>query len=83
MVDDKCKEIYGNDEIVKESEKLPNKIKSSLDKGKLIDNEWNDNNNCKCLIIFQLLLNLKTFYKNLFMNNNFVKFYIAFKLFFI
>ena len=45
MVDDKCKEIYGNDEIVKESEKLPNKIKSSLDKGQLIDNEWNDNNN--------------------------------------
>ena len=63
MVDDKCKEIYGNDEIVKESEKLPNKIKSSLDKGKLIDNEWNDNN--KLIFNINICINIENSIKNL------------------
>ena len=31
------------EEILKESEKLPKKIKISLDKGKNLDNEWTDN----------------------------------------
>ena len=39
-------EIYFNDEdIIKNIEKLPNKIKFSLEKGKLIENEWNEQNN--------------------------------------
>ena len=63
MVDDKCKEIYGNDEIVKESEKLPNKIKSSLDKGKLIDNEWNDNN--KLIFNINICINIENNIKKL------------------
>ena len=33
------------EDIIKQSEKLPNKIKTSLEKGKLIDKQWNDNNN--------------------------------------
>ena len=36
-------ENYCDEKIIKEGEKLPNKIKSSLEKGKLIDKEWNDN----------------------------------------
>jgi len=34
-----------NEDIIKKSEKLPNKIKISLEKGKIIDKEWNDDNN--------------------------------------
>ena len=30
---------------------MPNKIKLSLEKGKLIDNEWNDNNKLSSIII--------------------------------
>ena len=43
-VDKKYNEEFCDEEIIKESEKLPNKIKSSLEKGKLINNEWNDDN---------------------------------------
>ena len=42
-VDEKFNEIYIKEDIIRESEKLPNKIKISLEKGKLIDKEWNDN----------------------------------------
>ena len=39
-------EIYFNDEdIIKKIEKLPNRIKLSLEKGKLIENEWNEQDN--------------------------------------
>ena len=34
-----------SENIIKESEKLSNKIKSSLEKGKEINKEWNNNNN--------------------------------------
>ena len=37
-------EIFIKEDIIRESEKLPNKIKTSLEKGKSIDKEWNDNN---------------------------------------
>ena len=43
-VDNKFNSIFGNEDIIKESQKLPNKIKLSLEKGKLEDNDWNDNN---------------------------------------
>ena len=36
--------IYFKEDIIKESEKLPNKIKKSIEKGKIIEKEWNDNN---------------------------------------
>ena len=41
-VDKIYNEKFFNEDIIKESIKLPNEIKKSLDKGKLIDNEWND-----------------------------------------
>ena len=35
---------YSNETIFKESEKLPKKIKSSLEKGKTINNDWKEDN---------------------------------------
>ena len=43
-IDEQFNKIYCDEKIIKESEKLPNKIKISLEKGKKIDNEWNNNN---------------------------------------
>ena len=36
-------EKYGDENIIKEGEKLPNRIKISLKKGKIIEKEWNSN----------------------------------------
>ena len=36
-------EKYGDENIIKKSEKLPNKINIYLEKGKIIDKEWNSN----------------------------------------
>ena len=49
-VDKKYNETFCNEELIKESEKLPNKVKLSLKKGKLINNEWNDNNKLNSII---------------------------------
>ena len=35
---------YFNEDIIKKGEKLPKQIKISLEKGKLIDKEWDNNN---------------------------------------
>ena len=35
-----------NDDIIKKGEKLPKQIQSSIEKGKLIDKEWDNNNLC-------------------------------------
>ena len=42
--------IYFKEDIIKESQKLPNKIKLSLKKSKLIDKEWEDDNKLNSLI---------------------------------
>ena len=44
-IDNKFNNTFFSEEIIKESEKFPNKIKISLEKGKLIDKEWDENNN--------------------------------------
>ena len=49
-VDKIFNKLYFNEDMIKESEKLPNKIKISLEKGKIIDNEWNKNNKINSLI---------------------------------
>ena len=41
-IDETYNKIYFEENIIKTSEKLPNKVKLSLDKGKLIDKEWKD-----------------------------------------
>ena len=51
-VDNKYNDLYGNENIIKESERLPNKVKLSLEKGKSIDSDLDKNklssfiNNC-------------------------------------
>ena len=41
-INKKYENIYFKEELIKECEKLPNKIKISLEKGKLIDKEWDN-----------------------------------------
>ena len=43
-VDEKFNDLFIKEDMIRESEKLPNIIKKSLEKGKLIDKEWNENN---------------------------------------
>ena len=43
-IDNKYDNIYFKEDIIKESEKLKNKIKKSRDKAKIIENDWNENN---------------------------------------
>ena len=48
-VDKKFEKFYSEQNMLKKNEKLPNKIKKYLEKGKLINDEWNENN------MFQLI----------------------------
>ena len=49
-VDNKFNKLYFNENIIKKGEKLTNQIKINLNKGKIIDNEWNDNNKLNYII---------------------------------
>ena len=49
-LDNKFNDLYFKEEIAKEGEKLPNKIKLSLEKGRIIENNWNDKDIIKSLI---------------------------------
>ena len=40
-IDEQYNNIYFKEDIIKESERLPNKIKKSIEKGKIINKEWN------------------------------------------
>ena len=41
-VDEIFSELYSDESIIKRSEKLPYKVKQSLDKGKILENDWNN-----------------------------------------
>ena len=43
-VDKNYNDLFFKEELIKESEKLPKRIKISLEKGQKINNEWNDEN---------------------------------------
>ena len=69
-VDKIYNEKFFNEDIIKESIKLPNIIKKSLDKGKSIDNEWNDDEKLSSLInhfnnIETNIKNINNIYKNI------------------
>ena len=49
-VDKLFEKNYCNEDILKDTEKLPNNISKSLEKGKLIDKEWNNNDKLNFLI---------------------------------
>ena len=43
-VDEQFIKVYCDEKIIKQNENLPKKIKTSLEKGKLLVQEWNNNN---------------------------------------
>ena len=43
-IDNDFKKYFFDEDLIKSAEKLPNKVKISLKKGKLIEKEWNDDN---------------------------------------
>jgi len=49
-VDKKYNETFDNLNIIKESEKLPNKIKISIEKGNSMNSDWDDINKLSSLI---------------------------------
>lgn len=56
-LDNKYNEIYGNEDFIKDSKRLPSKIRHSIEKGKILDNEWNDNN--KLIFLINDCLNIE------------------------
>ena len=76
-------EIFINYDIIKKSEKLPSKIKLSLEKGKAINKEWNDDNKLNslindCISIENNIKDINLINKNIKQCNNFNKIEIKF-----
>ena len=73
-VNNKYNELYISENIFKECDKLPNKIKISLEKGKEVENNWNNNalplliNNC--INIENNIKNIKLLNENIGKINN-------------
>ena len=68
-IDNKYNENFCKEDIMEEINKLPNKIKKSLEKAKLSDNDWNDNNKLSSLI--NDCINIENNIKNInYINNN-------------
>ena len=56
-IDTTFNDEYVNDEIIKNSEKLPKKVKTLLEKSKLINNDWDNNN--KLVSIINLCIDIE------------------------
>ena len=68
-IDNKYNDNFCREDIIEESIKLPNKIKKSLEKGKLSDDYWNNNNKLSSLI--NDCINIENNIKNInYINNN-------------
>ena len=66
-IDKKFDEIFFKEEFIKESEKLPNLVKQSLEKGKIQENEWDDKSKLnklinECIIIENTIKNINEIY---------------------
>jgi hypothetical protein len=70
-VDNKYNDIFCNEDIIKENGQLPNKIKLLLEKGKLINNEWNEDN--KLTSIINDCINIEDNIKNINLINDNIK----------
>ena len=75
-IDKKYDNMHVKEELIKECEKLPNKIKISLEKGKLIDKEWDNNNMLNsiindCINIENNINNINLINENIKNKNNF------------
>ena len=49
-IDNKFDELFFNENLIKESKRLPKAVKIHLEKGKLINNKWNENDKLNSLI---------------------------------
>jgi hypothetical protein len=56
QVDKKYEELFFKEDLIKQSEKLPNKIKISLEKGKIDDNQWEDKDKLNSLIYYSICI---------------------------
>ena len=71
-VDKYYNNLFLNEDIIKDGERLPNKIKESLERGKIIDKEWNNN---KLNILINDCLNIENNIKEInLINENVNKF---------
>ena len=64
-VDSQFNNLFFKEEIVNKSEKLPNEIKLSLEKGKLINNEWNNNDSDKLNLLINNCINIENNIKSI------------------
>ena len=74
-IDNKYNEKYLKEESFKQIEKFPDKIKTLIKKGKLIDNEWNDDNKLNiiikdCIDIENNIKNINLLYDKIKQSNN-------------
>ena len=56
QVDKKYEQLFFKDDLIKQSEKLPNKIKISLEKGKIDDKQWEDKDKLNSLIYYSIFI---------------------------
>ena len=56
QVDKKFEELFFKEDLIKQSEKLPNKIKISLEKGKIYDKQWEDKDKLNSLIYYSICI---------------------------
>ena len=66
-IEKKYDELFFKEQLIKESEKLPNIVKTSLEKGKIKENDWNDENKLNkiindCIKIENTIKNLNLIY---------------------
>ena len=82
-IDNKYNDNFCKEDIIEESIKLPNKIKKSLEKGKLSDDDWNNTNKLSslindCINIENNIKNINYINDNIKNSNNFKKIKIIF-----
>ena len=75
-VDKKFEEKFFNENIIKESEKMPNKIKACLEKREIIEDDWKDENKLSLLIYH--CINIENNIKNINIINENIKKYNSF-----
>ena len=56
QVDKKYEELFFKEDLIKQSEKLPNKIKISLENGKIDNSQWEDKDKLNSLIYYSICI---------------------------
>ena len=81
QVDKKYEESFFKDDLIKQSEKLPNKIKISLENGKIDDSLWEEKDKLNSLIYYSICIenNIKEFKSINDKMNNYIDLKIIFK----